>query len=428
MSSGEKFDVAVVGAGPAGLSAAYFLAKKGFSVVVLERGMEVGAKNVFGGRIYSHVLDGHFPGWRDEAPVERWVRRERFSVICKGASATIDYSRDAGPRGSFTAFLGAFLRWLSSRVEAEGGLVASGVRVDAVDFVDGYASGVRAGADSVAADYVVIAEGANSLLLEKHGLRRKPAGSEMALGVKEVIRLGEGAIDARFGAGGEGVAHLFIGHPIRGVVGGGFLYTMREHVALGLVMRLSDLGGGAAVAKDVVEDLRAAPAIRDLVGDGVPVEYSAHLVWEGGRETVMEEPFGNGYVVVGDAAGFLLNTGFTIRGVDMAMESGRLAAEAIAGAHGAGSRDREGLSRYRALLEDSFVLGNMRRFSRAPRFLSRRRLYAEYVDAICGALGDLYSEGAEAKGACASVMAAARSSGISIPTALADMWEACRSI
>lgn len=40
----EKFDVIVVGAGAAGLGAAYTLAKRGFSVVVLERGERVGAK------------------------------------------------------------------------------------------------------------------------------------------------------------------------------------------------------------------------------------------------------------------------------------------------------------------------------------------------------------------------------------------------
>ncbi len=81
--------------------------------------------------------------------------------------------------------------------------------------------------------------------------------------------------------------------------------------------------------KDAIEDFRLHPYISNLLRDGTVVEYSAHLVREGGVEDIMDKPYGDGYVVVGDATGFLLNTGFTIRGVDYAMESGRLATNAV---------------------------------------------------------------------------------------------------
>ena len=53
--SAERFDVIVVGAGPAGLSSAYLLAKEGLKVVVIERGDFPGSKNVMGAarRIFS---------------------------------------------------------------------------------------------------------------------------------------------------------------------------------------------------------------------------------------------------------------------------------------------------------------------------------------------------------------------------------------
>ena len=50
------FDAIVVGAGCAGSVAAYELASAGKSVLVVERGNFAGAKNMTGGRIYSHAL------------------------------------------------------------------------------------------------------------------------------------------------------------------------------------------------------------------------------------------------------------------------------------------------------------------------------------------------------------------------------------
>ncbi|MEM4794244.1 MAG: FAD-dependent oxidoreductase, partial [Pyrobaculum sp.] len=85
-----KFDVAVVGAGPAGLSAAYKLATAGFRVVVLERGREPGSKELYGGRIYTHLLDKYLPEFRKNAPVDRWVRKERISFLTEEKAVTIE--------------------------------------------------------------------------------------------------------------------------------------------------------------------------------------------------------------------------------------------------------------------------------------------------------------------------------------------------
>ena len=52
----RDFDIIVVGCGCAGAIAAYVAAKKGKSVLVVERGEYAGAKNMTGGRIYAHSL------------------------------------------------------------------------------------------------------------------------------------------------------------------------------------------------------------------------------------------------------------------------------------------------------------------------------------------------------------------------------------
>jgi electron transfer flavoprotein-quinone oxidoreductase len=89
--------------------------------------------------------------------------------------------------------------------------------------------------------------------------------------------------------------------------------------------------------------------------------------------------YGNGYLVVGDAAGFLLHLGVLIRGVDFAMESGNLAAEAVVKAHDEGRYDEETLSVYWRLLNESFILKEFRTFRNAHKVLNNPRLYSDYV-------------------------------------------------
>ncbi len=83
MPESASFDAVVVGAGPAGSSAALALARAGRSVVLVERGPFPGSKNVYGGVVYGRVLDGIVPGWWDEVPAERWVVR-RSTMLMTG--------------------------------------------------------------------------------------------------------------------------------------------------------------------------------------------------------------------------------------------------------------------------------------------------------------------------------------------------------
>ncbi|MEM3544781.1 MAG: FAD-dependent oxidoreductase, partial [Nitrososphaerota archaeon] len=282
---------------------------------------------------------------------------------------------------SFTVFLSRLLKWMASKVEEKNVLLASNVRVDEMLFRDGVACGVRAGEDKIEAEYVVIAEGANTLLLEKHGLRGRPSPRDIAVGVKEVVRVGREKINERFGLGDEEGLAQFLISP---VFGGGFIYTMKEYVSVGVVYRLSF--NNHVEGKDVIEELRMHPEISKLLEGGVPVEYSAHIIREGGYKDLMSKPYGKGYVVVGDAAGLILNTGFTVRGVDLAIESGRLAAEAITK-----TSPGEELSIYMDLLRRSGIIDALKKFKNVPKILSNQRIYVEYPDLICKLLDNIYS-------------------------------------
>ena len=379
----EKYDVIVIGAGPAGLSTAYFLADKEYNVIVLERGLEPGSKNVFGGRIYSYVLDKYFPEWRTDAPIERWVRREKLSILCEENSVNLEYQINRKPNGydSFTAFLSRFLKWFASKVEEKNVTLATSVRVDEILFRDGQAYGVRVGEEKLEADYIVVAEGANTLLLEKHGLREKISPKDIAVGIKEVIKLGKEKINERFGLEDEEGSAYFLISP---KFGGGFIYTMEEYVSIGVIYR--PLFNNNVEAKDVIEELKMHPSIFNLVKDGVEIEYSADIIREAGYRDVMLKPYGRGYLVVGDAAGLTLNTGFTVRGVDLAIESGRLAAEAIQK-----TSVGEEPSIYMKLLLEGGIIDTLKKFRKVSKILSNQKIYTDYPEIICEIFSKIYT-------------------------------------
>ena len=83
---GEKFDVIVVGAGPAGLAASYTLATAGVKVALIERGDFPGSKNVMGGVLYRQPTEEIFgEGFWKEAPVERHVIETQAWVLTENS-------------------------------------------------------------------------------------------------------------------------------------------------------------------------------------------------------------------------------------------------------------------------------------------------------------------------------------------------------
>lgn len=424
----EKFDVIIVGGGPSGLTAGYFLAKAGLNVVILERGNELGNKSMFGGRIYTHALEKNFPGYKKEAPIERWVRKERIVVMDNERAFTAEFFADtAYKENSFTTYLTKFIQWLGSKAENEGALIATGVRVDSLIIKDGKVVGAKAGEDELYGDYIIIAEGANTLLLESSGLKRKTQPHEVAVGVKEVIRLDEETINNRFNIDtNEGVAAHFLGYASKGMIGGGFMYTMRNEVTLGVVVNLSEPSKAKIAVHEIAEEFRMHPYIKKLLDGGYMLEYSAHIIVEKGP-LKENELYGDGYLVVGDAAGFELNTGFTVRGVDFAIESGKIAADTIIKAHEQGKNDRTTLSTYVKFLKDSFVLRELATFKKAPKFLLNKRIYTAYPGLILDFLSTIYKVDGTPRRIYDSFKKAKKNK-VSLITLIRDLLGAVRSL
>lgn len=391
----EKFDAIIVGAGLAGLGCAWTLSGQGLEVLVLERGDYPGAKNLSGGRLYVNPVRDLFPGLWEQAPLERFITHEGVSVMAKERSLTLDYAGDelrAEPRQSYSVLRSRFDRWMAERLEEKGVMLLPKTRVDDVIRENGKIAGVIAGGDDLRADTVIACDGVLSLLAEKAGLHPPGKPEDFAVGIKEVIGLNADAINDRFNLdGNEGTARLYIGEVTKGLFGGGFLYTNRESLSLGLVMGIHDFveKGGAAEVPALLDAFKSRPEIAPLVKGGNTLEYGAHMIPEGGYKGLTPLS-GAGIMVAGDAAGFALNMGFTVRGMEYALASGHFAAKAFLKAKAECDFSAVALSAYRKILGESFVLKDFMNFQETPAVLSNPRFFNHYPEFIGNIMKDLY--------------------------------------
>lgn len=392
----EKFDVIIAGAGLAGLAAAYALSGNGVEVLVLERGDYPGAKNVTGGRLYVNPIRNLFPELWNGAPLERFITHEGATLMAKERSVTVDYSGSelrVEPHQSYSILRAKFDRWLAEQAEARGAMLLTKVRVDDVIKEKGGIAGVLAGGDELRADVVIACDGVLSLIPEKAGLRSSGLPHDYALGIKEVIALDSGIINDRFNLeGNEGAARLFVGEVTQGRFGGGFLYTNRESISLGIVIGIQDLlGDGAAMdVPALLESFKQRSEIAPLIRGGATVEYAAHVIPEGGFRA-LSHLYGNGILVAGDAAGLALNIGFTVRGMEYALASGYFAAQTVLKARETGNFNTETLSLYKRLLEESFVLKDFKNFQETPAVVGNPRFINHYPEMIGDLMREIYA-------------------------------------
>ena len=414
--SEERFDVIIVGGGLAGSAAAYTLAGAGKKVIVIERGASCGCKNMTGGRLYGHSLRRLIGDYEKFAPLERRITKERVSFMTGDSATTLAFSnKKLGGRNaaSYSVIRADLDKWLAAEAEKRGALYINGIRVDDLTIRNGKVCGVRAGEDCLEANVVILADGANSLLAQKAGLMKRQSSAEYAVGVKEVIKLPPEVINERFGLEDdrEGAAWMFAGEPTKGGIGGAFLYTNRDSVSLGLVATVGDIGYSDTGIAAMLEEFRANPLIAPLIADGELLEYSAHLVPEGGYG-MMPKLCGHGVMVVGDAAGMVMNLGYVVRGMDLAIESGRLAAETYLELADRHDFTPKAMSLYRKKLEHSFVLHEMRRHRTAPRAFANRNVFTRLPKLAEGAMNAMFTvDGDNTAGLAMKILAVAQKYG-----------------
>jgi len=367
-----EFDVVIVGAGPAGLACAIRLKQLNpdLSIVVVEKGGEVGAHILSGAVIDPNALDRLLPQWRDmDAPVTLGVTQDHFLFLTKNKAITLPgflMPKILFNEGNYIVSLGNLCRWLAEKAEEAGveiytGFAASELTYNSSGAVSGIVTGdMGKNADGSSSDafmagvailgkYLVLAEGARGSLgkqvIKKFALSQNASPQKYGIGFKEVWR-----VDPENHQPGR-VQHSF-GWPLKNDAGGGsFLYHLdNNQIAVGFVLHL-DYKNPFLDPFAEFQRFKTHPKIAPLFQGATRLSFGSRALSEGGYQSVPKLSFPGG-VLVGDNAGFMNVP--RIKGSHNAIFSGMLAAEKMAAALEEG-RSGDELSEYDSAWQESEI-------------------------------------------------------------------------
>jgi electron-transferring-flavoprotein dehydrogenase len=366
-----EFDVVIVGAGPAGLAAAIRLKQLApdTSVVVVEKGSEVGAHILSGAVIDPIGLDRLIPEWRGEdTPIKTAVTDDRFYLL--GPSGGLRVPNFLMPplmsnHGNFIVSLGDVCRYLAKKAEALGVEIYPGFAAAEVLFANDAVAGVATGDMGIGKDghnkssfargmelrgkYTLFAEGArgslSKTLIARYGLAQDREPQKFGIGLKELWQV---APDKHR----RGLVQHTMGWPLgNGTGGGSFLYHFDDNlVSVGFVVHLNYQNPYLSPFEEF-QRFKTHPLIRDTFAGGKRICYGARAITEGGYQSVPKLVFPGG-ALIGCAAGFINLP--RIKGSHNAMLSGMLAAERVAAALGQG-RANDDLADYEAAWRSSDI-------------------------------------------------------------------------
>jgi electron-transferring-flavoprotein dehydrogenase len=387
-----EFDVVIVGAGPAGLTAAIRLKQLSpeTSVVVVEKGSEVGAHILSGAVIDPVGLDLLLPEWRnEETPVRTAVTADRFYML--GFSGAVRMPNALMPplmsnHGTFIVSLGDVCRYLAQKAEALGVEIYPGFAATEVLFENDTVAGIATGDMGVAKDghhkpsftrgmelrakYTLFAEGArgslSKVLIERFGLSRDRQPQKFGIGLKELWQVAPEQHRS-------GLVQHTMGWPLDNRTGGGsFMYHYADNlVTVGFVVHLNYRNPYLSPFEEF-QRFKTHPLVRDIFAGGKRLCYGARAISEGGWQSVPRVAFPGG-VLVGCAAGFLNVP--RIKGTHNAMLSAMLAVEHMAAALAQG-RAHDELSSYEAAWRASPIGRDLWRVRNAKPLWSKLGTFA----------------------------------------------------
>ena len=386
----NKISVIVIGAGPCGVAAAITVARAGQKVLLVERGNFAGAKNMFGGAMYTEPLKEVFPDFEDSAPIERYTIENRYALLTDEQGTIICHRNKKDSKNSFSVIRADFDKWAVEQAKKEGVYFAPNTVVRSLITEKGKVVGIKTDLEEYYSDIVILADGVNSLLAKQIGLRKNFKPEQVALGIKEVIKLDKETIEKRFNVGeNQGIIYEIMGGALKEMLGLGYIYTNKESVTIGIGVALDELKQVKKKPYDLLDEIKAHPVIEPLIKDGELLEYSAHLIPEGGFNAI-PRLYDDGVMVAGDAAMLVDNIHW--EGTNLALISGKLAGETAVEALINNDFSKDSLELYQKKLENSFIWKDMKSYRNLmPTMASRSKSFLGFYPNIISEFFDAFT-------------------------------------
>src|SRR5919109_338473 len=283
----ERYDVAIIGGGSAGLAALQQLSNLDKQAILIEAGKQVGTKNISGGILYSkrpkhgglHNVEDIYSEFLQDAPVERRITQYMLhatsenKVFTMNLTAAHEYQANFGYSVLLNRLNGWFAKRAGEGAERQGGGIISGVHVRSLQWQNEKIVVETDELESFQAKAVIAADGVNSEIAEMTGARAKFTPEQLYQGVKVIVKLPEEIIEQRFGIGpDEGAAHLFAGDITLNHIGGGFLYTNLDTLSVGAVYHYDSLMDKPSEPYTLVNSLLKNPLVAEFIKDQVAVK------------------------------------------------------------------------------------------------------------------------------------------------------------